>query len=103
MKSYLRSLDTIPKETLYKVFVTYKDNLIARSNAGVSLMKRMKVDRSNLNNVAEFIKSNFVLIIREIAKKLSNHHFYITKIEDWDKHLRNLLEIFIEIMSSIGL
>lgn len=28
VKSYLSSLDNIPKKTLYKVFVTYKDNLI---------------------------------------------------------------------------
>lgn len=63
----------------------------------------MTLDRSNLKNVADFIKSNFVLIFREITKKLSNHHFYITKIEEWDKNLKNLLEIFIEIMSAIGL
>jgi len=66
-------------------------------------MKRMTLDRSNLKNVADFIKSNFALIFREITKKLSNHHFYISKIEEWDKNLRNLLEIFIEIMSAIGL
>lgn len=51
----------------------------------------MTSDRSNLNNVAEFVKSNFVLIFREIIKKLANHHFYTTKLEDWDKSLRNLL------------
>lgn len=58
-------------------------------------MKKMTSDRSNLNNVAEFVKSNFVLIFREIIKKLANHHFYTTKLEDWDKSLRNLLEVFI--------
>lgn len=63
----------------------------------------MTSDRSNLKNVAEYVKSNFVLIFREITRKLSNHHFYITKIEEWDKNLRNLLEVFIEIMSAIGL
>lgn len=80
VKSYLRSLDSIPKETLYKVFVTYKDSLLEKIVAEKSLMKKLTSDRSNLVNVADYIKSNFVLIFREISKKLAKHHFYITKI-----------------------
>lgn len=80
VKSYLRSLDSIPKETLYKVFVTYKDSLLEKSFAERSLMKRMTSDRSNLANAADFVKSNFVLIFRDISKKLTKHHFYISKL-----------------------
>lgn len=80
VKSYLRTLENIPKDTLYKVFVTYKDNLISKQVAAASLMKRLISDRSSVNMAADFVKNNFVLIFREISKKLNKHHFYITKI-----------------------
>jgi hypothetical protein len=40
--------------------------------------------------------------VRDISKKLVKHHFYISKVDDWDRSLSNQLDIFIEIFSAIG-
>lgn len=71
--------------------------------AATNLYKKLINDRSNVRNVAEFVKSNFIYVFREISTKLSSHHFYIKKLDEWDRILRNYLEVFIEIMSAIGL
>jgi hypothetical protein len=55
----------------------------------------MTQDRSNINNCADFIRNNFVIIVRDMCKKLPKHHFYITDIEEWDRPLKNLLDVFV--------
>lgn len=95
--SYIKLLERVPRDNLYKLFVSVRGILPSATNAIQKISAKMNSD-SNKVNVAEFIKITFTAIISEMPTLVQKPKFYtaiMVELENNEKKIKSAIESFI--------